>query len=71
MLTRTIAAVIMSVAILGSVVPAGAQDRGVSAARAAALRQCSLLAERYPETTWSSYEFQLYGACMAERGQVE
>jgi hypothetical protein len=71
MFKRTIAALILGVAVLGSVVPASAQDRGVSAARAAALRQCSLLSERYPETTWSSYEFQLYGACMAQHGQVD
>ncbi len=52
----------------------GAQaDDGVKidAARAAAIRECSVAAQRYPETTFSSLEFELYRACMAMHGQVE
>jgi hypothetical protein len=43
----------------------------VDAARAAAIHECSVLAQRYPETTFSSTEFELYRACMARHGQVE
>ena len=52
----------------------GAQaDDGVrvDAARAAAIRECSIAAQRYPETTFSSLEFEVYRACMAMHGQVE
>jgi hypothetical protein len=65
---RNIGAMLVGVAVLGSVPAANA---AVGPARAAALRQCSLQAERYPETTYSSLEFELYRACMADRGQVE
>jgi hypothetical protein len=43
----------------------------ISAARAAALRKCSAIAARYPESTWGDMEIDQYRACMAEHGQVE
>ena len=43
----------------------------ISAARAAALRECSAIAAQYPEYEWGNMEIQQYRACMAERGQVE
>jgi hypothetical protein len=43
----------------------------ISAARAAALRECSAIAARYPEYTWGNMEIFQYRPCMAEHGQVE
>ena len=43
----------------------------IDAARAAAIHECSVAAQRYPETTFSSLEFEVYRACMARHGQVE
>ena len=65
----SVGALLVGAAVLGSVPAANAAT--VNQARATALRQCSLQAERYPETTFSSLEFELYRACMADRGQVE
>jgi hypothetical protein len=48
-----------------------AQTQPVSPARAAAVHECSVQAQRYPETTFSSLEVELYRACMAQHGQVE
>jgi hypothetical protein len=42
-----------------------------SAPRAAALRKCSAIAARYPESTWGDMEIDQYRAYMAEHGQVE
>jgi hypothetical protein len=55
----------------GAVTPFGSPgERHVSAARAAAIHQCSAVAARYTEYTWGVQEIQLYRACMAEHGQV-
>ena len=43
----------------------------ISAARAAALRQCTALESQYPEYLWGIQEYQIYRACMAEHGEVE
>jgi len=43
----------------------------ISAARAAALRECSAIAAQYPEYEWGNMEIFQYRACMAEHGQVE
>ena len=43
----------------------------VSAARAAALRECSAVAAQYPEYEWGNMEIYQYRACMAEHGEVE
>jgi hypothetical protein len=64
----SLAALIAGTIILG--VPPGAQA-AMSHARAAAIHECSTAVQRYPETTFSSLEFQLYRACMAAHGQVE
>jgi hypothetical protein len=45
---------------------AGPGDQ-VSAARAAAIHECSILANRYSERDWADH----YRACMAEQGQIE
>jgi hypothetical protein len=43
----------------------------MSAARAAALRECNRQASKYPDYLWGDYEIDVYRACMAERGQQE
>jgi hypothetical protein len=43
----------------------------ISAARAAAIRECSAIAAQYPEYEWGNMEIQQYRACMAVHGQVE
>ncbi len=70
MLKHYIAVMLVGAAMLMPSVPSQAQGR-VDGARAAAIHACSVLAQRYPETTYSSTEFELYRACMAEHGQVE
>jgi hypothetical protein len=64
---------LLSAAALSFVPSAQAQEHGVriSAARAAAIHECSMITSRYPETTSGSLEFELYRACMAEHGEVE
>lgn len=64
----SLAALIAGAAIVG--MPLGAQA-AMSHARAAAIHECSTAVQRYPETTFSSLEFELYRACMAAHGQVE
>lgn len=53
--------------------PAFAKERNdlTSAARAAAIHECSAVASRYTEYTWGNMEFFQYRACMAQRGQTE
>jgi hypothetical protein len=48
-----------------------AADVQISAARAAALKECSRLLERYPEYLWGNTGRYQYGACMARYGQKE
>jgi hypothetical protein len=52
---------------------AAAQGSGrqVSAARAAAIHECSVLASRYSQHDWGNTEIYQYRACMARRGQPE
>ena len=71
MLKHYIAVILVSTAALAQ--PAYAQTDGqpITAARAAAIHECSVLASRYPETTYASLEYELYRACMARHGQVE
>ena len=66
-----IAVMLMGVALVSSTLASRADTVAISKARAAAIHECSVLAGRYPETTFSSLEFELYRACMAQRGQVE
>ena len=71
MLKHYIAAMIVTAAALTPLSLAHAQGAGVGAGRAAAIHECGLASQRYPETTFSSLEFELYRACMARHGQVE
>ena len=73
MLKHYIAAMLVTAAALAPVSSASCTGAGsrISPARAAAIHECSLASQRYPETTFSSLEFELYRACMARHGQVE
>jgi hypothetical protein len=48
-----------------------AADVQVSAARAAAVQECSRLAARYPTNYWGNTDIHLYRTCMARHGQKE
>jgi hypothetical protein len=52
----------------GAVAQGGGQ---ISAARAAAIRECSALAVRYSQHDWGNTEIYQYRACMARHGQPE
>jgi hypothetical protein len=73
MLKSHIAAMLVTVAALAAVSHAHAhgEEVRISPARAAAIHECGVISQRYPETTFSSLEFELYRACMARHGQVE
>jgi hypothetical protein len=66
-LATTIAALLFSAApITGAVA-----DVQISAARAAAIHECNVLAARYPIHEWGNTQIQLYRSCMARHGQQE
>lgn len=67
-----VAAMLVGAAVLSSVSQAGAQAGArMSAARAAAIHECSVLAGRFNEMVWGSTEIYIYRSCMARHGQVE
>jgi hypothetical protein len=45
--------------------------RQISAGRAAAIHECSVLASRYSQHDWGNVEIYQYRACMARHGQPE
>jgi hypothetical protein len=53
--------------------PAAAAGSGyqISAGRAAAIHECSVLASRYSQHDWGNTEIYQYRACMAVHGQQE
>lgn len=53
--------------------PSYAESGGypISAARAAAIHECSVRADQYPENDWGNTEIYVYRACMGEHGQPE
>jgi hypothetical protein len=61
------------VAVLWMIPCADAAAAGyqISAARAAAIHACSVLASRYPQHDWGNTEIYLYRSCMAVHGQGE
>jgi hypothetical protein len=46
-------------------------EPGMSAARAAAMRECNVKAQKYIEHTWGDNEIYIYRSCMADHGQQE
>jgi hypothetical protein len=53
--------------VVGLCSPAPAQ---MSAARAAAIHECSVKAAAYSQTAWQSTQIIIYDKCMAEHGQI-
>ena len=53
--------------------PAAAAESGyqISAGRAAAIHECSVLVNQYSEDDWGSTEIYQYRACMTEHSQQE
>ena len=48
-----------------------AQPVEMSRARAAAIRECNVLAAPYVQYTWGDWQLYIYRACMARHGQTE
>ena len=71
MLKRCLPVMFLTAALLGSGSYASAQQSGASTARTTAVHECSVLAARYPETTFAATEIQVYRSCMAAHGQPE
>jgi hypothetical protein len=69
-LATTIAALWMTAAPIAGAVAAGTSGQ-ISAARATAIHECSLLAGRYSQHDWGNVEIYQYRACMARHGQRE
>jgi hypothetical protein len=67
---RMVAALWIAVVPCAGAVAAGS-DYQVSAARAAAIHACSVLASQYSVHDWGNTEFQQYRTCMAKHGQRE
>ena len=61
----------LSVSALASPSFAQRSEQHMSAARAAALRECNLKAQKYTQHTWADVQIYIYRACMAEHGQQE
>lgn len=70
MLRPLVVATLLGTVVMSSISQAEAQTR-MTAARAAAIHECSVLAGRYNEMTYGSTELYLYRSCMARHGQVE
>jgi hypothetical protein len=71
---RPLVALALGLAISALASPSFAQrsgSGGMSAARAAALRECNLRAQKYTQHTWADVQIYVYRACMSEHGQQE
>ena len=72
-----IAVLTMAVADAASAAPRAARNGGdpsmehMSAARAAAIHECSVLADKYLDYVWGVQGIDHYRACMAGHGQME
>jgi hypothetical protein len=65
-----IAAVLVVTAVASPSFAPGSEPH-MSAARAAAIHECSVRAQKYAEYTWGNLEMYVYRACMAEHHQAE
>jgi hypothetical protein len=72
-MNNRLAALAFGLVVAAIASPSLAQDNGfpVSPERAAALRQCSTLEQKYPEYVWGDVEIQVYRECMASHHQPE
>jgi hypothetical protein len=69
-LATAVAALWVAAVPFARIAAAGA-GRQISAGRAAAIHECSLLAGQYTEHDWGNTEIYQYRACMAGHGQQE
>jgi hypothetical protein len=67
-LATAIAALCM-IPLAGAAAQSG--GRQISAGRAAAIHECSVVASRYSQHDWGNVEIYQYRACMARHGQQE
>jgi hypothetical protein len=51
--------------------PVFGQSADVNVARAAAIRECNVLASPYLIYTWGNWQIYIYRECMAKHGQIE
>jgi hypothetical protein len=51
--------------------PIFGQSTDVNVARAAAIRECNILASPYLIYTWGNWQIYIYRECMAKHGQIE
>jgi hypothetical protein len=72
-LKNVLAVLILGLAVTTSASCGFAQESGLhmSAARAAAIQECSTRASKYLELAWGIVEIQVYRTCMAEHHQME
>ncbi len=70
-LNKRLAALALGLAVTALASPSYAQGLKISAARAAAIHECSVRASHYIQHTWGNWELYTYRACMAEHGQPE
>jgi hypothetical protein len=72
-LKNGLAVLILGLAVTTSASCGFAQEPGLrmSAARAAAIQECSTRASKYLELAWGIVEIQVYRTCMAEHHQME
>jgi hypothetical protein len=70
---RQLAGIALGLAVAVTVVTPSVAQRGkvTTAARAKALRECSIAADRFIQHTWGDFEIDVYRACMARHGQPE
>ncbi len=66
-------ALALALAVTAFASPSFAQrgEENISAARAKAIHDCSVAAQKYREYTWGDTDIYVYGTCMAEHGQKE
>jgi len=69
--TKELATIIAALCLTVAAIDGATADVQISAARAAALQECSRLASRYPINDWGNTESYLYRSCMARHGQKE
>ena len=70
-LKKCLPALTLVLAVTTLVSPSYAQAPEISAARARAIHECSVAADRYPQYLWGNMEIYQYRACMAGHGQQE
>jgi hypothetical protein len=67
--TAIVALCMIAVPLAGALAQEG--SRQISAGRAAAIHECSILAARYSQHDWGDTEIHQYRTCMARHGQPE